>query len=157
MSEKDRKKSIQILNRKASHEYFIGDTYEAGMVLNGCEVKSIRNGNVSITASFCKIIRNEIYIFGMHIAPYEQGNRNNLDPLRERKLLLSKKEIAKISREISEKGKTIVPLKLYFSRSYAKLLIGIGTGKKLWDKRDSIATKDANRDKERALSARNRE
>ena len=156
MAEKNKSKTVQIMNRKAHHEYSISDTFEAGIVLSGCEVKSIRGGAASIAESFCKIINGEVFIIGMHVAPYEQGNRSNLDPLRVRKLLLSKMEIHKLERKINEKGFTIVPMKIYFTRGYAKIMVGIGEGKKLWDKRESIAQKDSNREKERALSSRNK-
>ena len=156
MAEKNKSKTVQILNRKAHHEYSISDTFEAGIVLSGCEVKSIRAGAASIAESFCKIINGEVFIIGMHVAPYEQGNRSNLDPLRVRKLLLSKMEIHKLERKINEKGFTIVPMKIYFTRGYAKIMVGVGEGKKLWDKRESIAQKDSNREKERALSSRNK-
>lgn len=153
MAEK-KKQNIQILNRKAHHEYIISDTYEAGLVLVGCEVKSIRSGNASITEAFCRITKGEVFIYGMHIAPYEQGNYSNVEPLRVRKLLLAKSEIAKLGRKIDEKGFTIVPMKIYFSHGYAKIMIGIGQGKKLWDKRDSIAERDSNREKQRSLLRR---
>lgn len=156
MAEKNKSKTVQIMNRKAHHEYSISDTFEAGIVLSGCEVKSIRGGAASIAESFCKIINGEVFIIGMHVAPYEQGNRSNLDPLRVRKLLLSKMEIHKLERKINEKGFTIVPMKIYFTRGYAKMMVGVGEGKKLWDKRESIAQKDSNREKERALSSRNK-
>lgn len=156
MAEKNKSKTVQIMNRKAHHEYSISDTFEAGIVLSGCEVKSIRAGAASIAESFCKIINGEVFIIGMHVAPYEQGNRSNLDPLRVRKLLLSKMEIHKLEKKINEKGFTIVPMKIYFTRGYAKIMVGVGEGKKLWDKRESIAQKDSNREKERALSSRNK-
>lgn len=145
---------VSITNRKAWHEYTIEDTYEAGLVLTGTEVKSIREGRASIQEAFCKLENGETHIIGMHIAPYEQGNRWNADPLRPRKLLLHKTEIHKIQRMLQEKGYTLVPLKLYFSKGYAKLNIGLGRGKKLYDKRDAIAARDVERDRRREEAGR---
>lgn len=150
----DQPKSIQILNRKARHEYFIEDIFEAGLVLSGTEVKSIREGKASITESYCKYENKEVFVIGMHISPFEQGNMFNVDPIRKRKLLLHKAEIAKIQKHLDEKGLTLVPLKIYFSRGYAKMQIGLARGKKLFDKRDTIAAKDVEREKQRAFSGR---
>lgn len=149
MAKEEKHKQINISNRKAYHEYHIGDTFEAGIVLSGTEVKSIREGKASITESYCKVESNEIWIHGMHIAPYEQGNRFNVDPLRPRKLLLHGTEITKIHRELQEKGFTLIPLKIYFTRGYAKVHIGLARGKKLYDKRDSIAERDVERERRR--------
>lgn len=142
-------KNVSIANRKAWHEYHIGETFEAGMMLSGTEVKSIRASKASITEAYCKIENGEVWIHGMHVAPFEQGNRYNVDPIRPRKLLLHKSEISKITRQLAEKGLTLIPLKLYFSRGYAKLNIGLAKGKKLWDKRDAIAERDVERDRRR--------
>ena len=133
-------------NKKARFDFFIEDIFEAGIVLTGTEIKSIRQGKVSINESYAKVRDCEIFILGMNISPYEQGNIFNVDPLRERKLLLSKREIRKIDEINRLKGKTIIPLRVYINeRGLAKVQIGIGTGKKNYDKRDSIAKKDAER------------
>ena len=133
-------------NKKARFDFFIEDIFEAGIVLTGTEIKSIRQGKVSINESYAKVRDGEIFILGMNISPYEQGNIFNVDPLRERKLLLSKREIRKIDEINRLKGKTIIPLRVYINeRGLAKVQIGIGTGKKNYDKRDSLAKKDAER------------
>ena len=133
-------------NKNARFDFFIEDIFEAGIVLTGTEIKSIRQGKVSINESYAKVRDGEIFILGMNISPYEQGNIFNVDPLRERKLLLSKREIRKIDEINRLKGKTIIPLRVYINeRGLAKVQIGIGTGKKNYDKRDSIAKKDAER------------
>ena len=133
-------------NKKARFDFFIEDIFEAGIVLTGTEIKSIRQGKVSINESYAKVRDGEIFILGMNISPYEQGNIFNVDPLRERKLLLSKREIRKIDEINRLKGKTIIPLRVYINeRGLAKVQIGIGTGKKNYDKRNSIAKKDAER------------
>ena len=147
-------KNVSIANRKAWHEYNIGETFEAGLMLSGTEVKSIRESKASITEAYCKVENGEVYIYGMHVAPFEQGNRWNVDPTRPRKLLLHKTEINKIARQLAEKGLTLVPLKLYFSHGYAKLNIGLARGKKLWDKRDAIAQRDVERDRRREEALR---
>lgn len=141
-----REKKIVANNKKARFDFFIEDIFEAGIVLTGTEIKSIRQGKVSINESYAKVRDGEIFILGMNISPYEQGNIFNVDPLRERKLLLSKGEIRKIDEINRLKGKTIIPLRVYINeRGLAKVQIGIGTGKKNYDKRDSIAKKDAER------------
>jgi len=152
--EQEKQRSVNIVNRRAWHEYAIEETFEAGIVLSGTEVKSMRLGKASVQESYCKVENSEVLLIGMHIAPYEQGNRSNVDPLRIRKLLLHKLEIHKIDRALKEKGMTLVPLKIYFTRGYAKLTIGLGRGKKLWDKREAIAGRDVERDKQRELSER---
>ncbi len=154
MDKDQKQKNISIANRKAWHEYNIGETFEAGLVLSGTEVKSIRNGKASIQESYCKVENGEVWIHGMHIAPFEQGNRWNVDPLRPRKLLLHKGEINRINKQLAEKGLTLVPLKLYFYRGYAKLNIGVGRGKKLWDKREAIADRDVERERRREEAGR---
>ena len=154
MSEERKHKNVSIANRKAWHEYHIGETFEAGLMLSGTEVKSIRDGKASITEAYCKVENGEAWILGMHVAPFEQGNRWNVDPLRPRKLLLHKGEIHRINRQLAEKGLTLVPLKLYFSRGYAKLNIGLARGKKLWDKREAIADRDIERDRRREEAGR---
>lgn len=141
-----REKKIVANNKKARFDFFIEDIFEAGIVLTGTGIKSIRQGKVSINESYAKVRDGEIFILGMNISPYEQGNIFNVDPLRERKLLLSKREIRKIDEINRLKGKTIIPLRVYINeRGLAKVQIGIGTGKKNYDKRDSIAKKDAER------------
>lgn len=138
-------------NKKAYHDYFILDTYEAGIELQGTEIKSIRKGSVNLKDSFIRIRNDEAFIDNMHIAPYEQGNRFNHEPLRQRKLLLHKKEIKKLQKELKENGLTIVPTKLYFNTSKLKVEIALARGKKLYDKRQDLKAKDAKRDMERAL------
>lgn len=136
-------------NRKAWHDYFVEETYEAGVALFGTEVKSIRGGKVNLKDSYCVIREGEIYALGVHISPYEQGNIFNREPLREKKLLMHKKEIRKLHEEISQKGLALVPLSLYFSGSRVKLELGLCKGKKLYDKRDSEAERQTQRDLER--------
>ena len=136
-------------NKKAYHDYFIEDVYEAGIELFGTEVKSLRMGNCSIKEAFISVDKGEVYIHQMHINPYEKGNIFNKDPLRKRRLLLHKAEIRKLIGGSKEKGYTIVPLKVYFKGSYVKLEIGLARGKKLYDKRQSIAQKDQARQAER--------
>ncbi len=133
-------------NKKAYHEYFIDEKYEAGISLHGTEVKSLRMGKCSIKEAFVKIEHGEVFVYGMHISPYEKGNIFNRDPLRVRKLLLHKKEIRTLSQKIKEKGFTIVPLSVYLSDSLVKVEIGLARGKKLYDKRADIAKKDAKRE-----------
>lgn len=138
-------------NKKAYHDYFILDTYEAGIELQGTEIKSIRKGSVNLKDSFIRIRNDEAFIDNMHIAPYEQGNRFNHEPLRQRKLLLHKKEIKKLQKELKENGLTIVPTKLYFNTSKMKVEIALARGKKLYDKRQDLKEKDSKRDIEKAL------
>ena len=151
------KESIKLIanNKKAYHDYFIEETYEAGIALHGTEVKSLRMGKCSIKESFVRIENEEVYIYGMHISPYEKGNIFNRDPLRVKKLLLHKSEIRKMKGKIAEKGYTLVPLKVYFNRSLVKVEIGLAKGKKLYDKRQDIAKKDQRREAERDFKVRN--
>ncbi len=142
-------------NKKAGHDYFIEETIEAGMVLTGTEIKSIRAGKVQLKDSFVRLRHGEAWIINMHISPFDQGNRFNHDPLRERKLLLHKKQISELVGAVKRDGYTIVPLKMYIKDGYAKLLIGIGKGKKDYDKRDDMRKKEAKREMERAFKARN--
>ena len=150
------KDSIKLIanNKKAYHDYFIEETYEAGIALHGTEVKSLRMGKCSIKESFVRIEKGEVFIYGMHVSPYEKGNIFNLDPLRVKKLLLHKGEINKLVGKIAEKGFTLVPLKVYFKGSLVKVEIGLARGKKLYDKRDDLAKKDAKREIDRAFKAR---
>ena len=145
------KESFKLIanNKKAYHAFFIDDKYETGIELFGTEVKSIRMGKCSIKESFVRIEKGEVYIYGMHINPYEKGNIFNKDPLRVRKLLLHKTEINKLAAKIAEKGYTLVPLQVYFKGSLVKVEIGLARGKKLYDKRDDIAKKDQRREVER--------
>ena len=138
-------------NKKAYHDFFIDETYEAGIELAGTEVKSLRQGNCSIKEAYVSIENGQIYIVHMHINPYEKGNIFNKDPLRKRRLLLHKYEINKLIGKTKEKGYTIVPLKVYFSKSLVKVEIGLARGKKLYDKRHDIAKKDQNREAAREL------
>ena len=142
-------------NKKAYHDYFILDTYEAGISLAGTEVKSLRMGKCSIKESFIRIDKGEVFIYGMHISPYEKGNIFNKYTLRERKLLLHKAEINKLFGKIKEKGVAIVPLKVYFKGSLVKVEIGLAKGKKLYDKRQDIAKKDQQREASRDFKIRN--
>ena len=142
-------------NKKAYHDYFIEDTYEAGIELAGTEVKSLRMGKCSIKESFIRTDSGEVIIYGMHISPYEKGNIFNKDPLRPRKLLLHRSEINRLSGRISEKGYTIMPLKVYFKGSLVKVEIGLAKGKKLYDKRASIAKKDQLREAQKDFKLRN--
>lgn len=139
-------------NKKASHDYFIEETYECGLVLTGTEIKSLRQGRANIGDAFATIRNAEAFVHNMHISPFEQGNRHNPgDPTRARKLLLKKAEINKLIGLTKQQGYTLVPLKIYVRNGYAKLLIGLGRGKKLYDKRDTAAKRDAQRDIQRAL------
>lgn len=142
-------------NKKAFHDYFIEDKYEAGISLAGTEVKSLRMGKCSIKESFIRIENGEVYINKMHISPYEKGNIFNKDPLRVRKLLLHKSEIRKLMGQIAQKGYTIVPLNVYFKGSLVKVEIGLAKGKKLYDKRQDIAKKDQRREAERKFKVQN--
>lgn len=142
-------------NKKAYHDYFILETYEAGIALHGTEVKSLRMGKCSVKESFIRIENGEMFIYGMHISPYEKGNIFNKDPLRVRKLLLHKGEIHKMLGKTKEKGIAIVPLKVYFKGSLVKVEIGLAKGKKLYDKRQDIAKKDQKREAQRDFKMQN--
>ena len=142
---KDSGKKVLASNRKARHEYFIEESYEAGIVLKGTEVKSIRQGKVNIKESYASIEDGEVFINNLHISPYEQGNIHNVDPIRKRKLLLHKSQIRKLASETIKKGFTLVPLTLYIKDGKVKVQIAIARGKKLYDKRETIAKKDAER------------
>lgn len=142
-------------NKKAYHDYFIEESYEAGISLAGTEVKSLRMGKCSIKESFIKIEHEEVFIYGMHVSPYEKGNIFNKDPLRIKKLLLHQYEIRKISAQIAEKGFTLVPLKVYLKGSLVKVQIGVARGKKLYDKRQDIAKKDQKREAQRDFKIKN--
>ena len=143
------------VNRQARHEYFVLETYEAGIELYGTEIKSIRTGSVNLKEAWADIQNGQVYIYGMHISPYEKGNIFNKDPLRIRKLLLHRYEINKIEAKLKEKGLTLVPLKVYFKDSLVKVEIGMARGKKLYDKRQDIAKKDQRREAERDFKVKN--
>ncbi|MBQ8318215.1 MAG: SsrA-binding protein SmpB [Lachnospiraceae bacterium] len=142
-------------NKKAYHDYFIEDTYEAGIALAGTEVKSLRMGKCSIKESFIRVEDEEVFVYQMHISPYEKGNIFNKDPLRVRKLLLHKSEIRKLIGQQKMKGYTLIPLRVYFKDSLVKVEVGLARGKKLYDKRDDIAKKDVKREAERDFKVRN--
>lgn len=142
-------------NKKAGHDYFIEDTIEAGIVLQGTEIKAIRAGKVQLKDSFVRIRNNEAWISNMHVSPYDQGNRFNHDPLRSRKLLLHKKQISQLIGRTKQDGYSIVPLKMYIKDGYAKVLIGVGKGKKNYDKRETLKKKEAKREMERVFKAKN--
>ena len=151
------KDSVKLVanNKKAYHDYFIENKYEAGVALHGTEVKSIRMGKCSIKESFIRIENGEVWVYGMHVSPYEKGNIFNKDPLRPKKLLLHKDEIRKIEGKIAQKGYTLVPLNVYFKGSLVKVEIGLAKGKKLYDKRQDIAKKDQRREAERKFKVQN--
>ena len=142
-------------NKKAFHDYFIDETYEAGVALHGTEVKSMRMGKCSIKESFIRIENGEVFVYGMHVSPYEKGNIFNKDPLRVKKLLMHKYEINKLAGKISEKGYTLVPLQVYFKEGKVKVEVGLARGKKLYDKREDIAKKDVRRETEREFKIKN--
>jgi|SRR5690554_2660314 len=147
----DNKNTPTIQNRKAYHDYQIDETYEAGIVLQGTEVKSLRDGKANFTDAFAFIQNEEVWLREFHISPYKFGSFSNHEPRRQRKLLLSKKEIRELDKFIQQKGYTLVPLKLYFKGGYAKVLIGVARGKKKFDKRESIKEKDTKRDMQRSI------
>lgn len=154
MSEKKSDRKTIAENRKARHDFFVIENYEAGIELFGTEVKSVRAGTVNLKDSYCEIDKGEIFALGIHISPYDQGNIFNKDPQRPKKLLMHKKEIMKLAGHVSREGYTIVPLALYFKGSRVKMDLGLCKGKKLYDKRDDIAKRDAARDIERHMKDR---
>ena len=151
------KSEIKIVaqNKKAYHDYFVEETYEAGIELFGTEVKSVRQGKINLKDSWCNIVKGEIFVNGMHISPYDHGNIFNRDPLRPKTLLMHKKELLKLFGLTKQQGYAIIPLQVYFTKGKAKLLIGLCKGKKLYDKREDAAKKSANREIERNMSLRN--
>lgn len=151
------KESMKLVanNKKAYHDYFVDEKYEAGLVLHGTEVKSLRMGKCSIKEAFIRIENGEVWVYGMHISPYEMGNIFNKDPLRPKKLLMHKSEINKLLGKIKEKGITLVPLQVYFKDGRAKIEVGLCRGKKLYDKRQDIAKKDQRREAEKEFKIRN--
>ncbi len=150
MSEKPEFKTVAT-NRKARHDYFIDDTYEAGVALTGTEIKSVRAGRVSLQDGYARPERGELWLMNVNIAPYNQGGIDNHDPMRRRKLLLHRGEIAKLESEMQQKGMTIVPLRMYIKGNRAKIELGVARGKKMYDKRETIAQRDAERDMQRAM------
>ena len=152
--EKEKIKQITV-NRKARHDYFVEETYECGIALAGTEVKSLRAGAVNLKDSYCSIDGGELFVNGMHISPYEQGNIFNRDPMRKRKLLMHRREILKLFGYVKRDGYSLIPLSLYFKGSRVKLELGLCRGKKLHDKRDAAAARDAKREIDRALKTRN--
>lgn len=152
-----RKRKLIANNKKARHDYFVEETYEAGIVLTGTEIKSARAGKVSIKESYAKFDGGELFVYGMNISPYEQGNRFNADPLRPKKLLLHKQELRKMIGQVTQKGMTIIPLSMYINeKGIAKMEIGVCRGKKTYDKREDIAKKDADRRMQQAMKKYNR-
>ena len=149
MAEKEKSRKIITDNRKARHDYFVCETYEAGIELFGTEVKSLRRGTVNLKDSYCTVDDGELFAHGVHISPYEQGNIFNRDPLRPKKLLMHKREILKLMGLVAKEGYTLVPLSLYFSGARVKVALGLCKGKKLYDKRDADAERSANRQIER--------
>jgi SsrA-binding protein len=143
-------------NKKAYHDYFIDDLYEAGMVLTGTEIKSVRLGNVNIKESYCRIRKGEVFVDGMNISPYEFGNRENVESLRSRKLLLHRTEIEKLTKKVDEKGCSLVPTRIYLKNGMAKIEIGVARGKKLYDKRETLKRKQAERESQRDIREFNR-
>ena len=156
MTEKKQSGKIIAQNKKAWHDYFVDEKYEAGIALFGTEVKSIRAGQVNLKDSYCSVKNGELFVLGMHVSPYEKGNIFNREPRRERKLLMHKREIMKINGMLTQKGYTLVPLSLYFSGKNVKVELGLCRGKKLYDKRDSIAAKEVNRELDRKMKEFNR-
>ena len=156
MADKKQSEKIIAQNKKAWHDYFVDEKYEAGIALFGTEVKSIRAGQVNLKDSYCSVKNGELFVLGMHVSPYEKGNIFNREPRRERKLLMHKREIMKINGMLTQKGYTLVPLSLYFSGKNVKVELGLCRGKKLYDKRDSIAAKEVNREIDRKMKEFNR-
>ena len=155
MADKNPTRKIIAQNKKALHDYFVEERYEAGIALYCTEVKSVRAGAVNLKDSFCRIYNGELFILGMHISPYEQGNIFNRDPMREKKLLMHKKEIMKLLGLVGADGYSLIPLSLYFSGSHIKVELGLCRGKKLYDKRESDAKRQAKREMERTFKERN--
>lgn len=141
-------------NKKANHDYFIEETFETGIVLQGTEIKSIRAGRVNLKDSYARVHNGELFLYSMHVSPYKQGNRYNHDPLRTRKLLMHRREINKLIGYTKETGYSLVPLKVYLKNGFAKVLLGVGKGKKKYDKREDLKKKEAKRDIERAFRDR---
>jgi SsrA-binding protein len=143
-------------NRKARHDYFVEETFECGLALHGTEVKSLRAGRANLRDSYASVVANELFVHGMHISPYEQGNQFNTDPLREKKLLMHRSEIQRLGGLVQRQGYALIPLEILLKNGRMKLILGLCKGKKLYDKREDTAKRDANREMERALRARDR-
>jgi SsrA-binding protein len=156
MAVKDKDRNVIAQNKRASHDYFIEETYEAGIVLKGTEIKSMRAGRMNLKDSFARISNGEMYLHNAHISEYEQGNRYNHEPTRARKLLLHKKQINTLIGQTQQKGYALVPLKVYLKNGFAKVLIGLAKGKKNYDKRETLKRKDAKREVDRALKERSK-
>ena len=156
MAKKMKPKADNVLaqNKKARHDYNILDTYEAGIALTGTDIKSVLDGKTNLRDGFVRITNDEAWLVNVHISPYKEGNQFNVDPLRNRKLLLHKKEIRKLLEALTQQGLTAVPLKMYLKHGYAKVLVGVAQGKKLYDKRESLKQKDQKRDIARAMKER---
>lgn len=154
LAKKESSVKVVATNRKARHEYFIEETYEAGIVLTGTEIQSVRQGRVSLAEAYAEVRNGEVFLVNCHIAEYDFGNRLNHDPRRSRKLLLHKKQIRRLDSRVRERGYTIVPLRMYITRGYAKVEIGLAKGKKIWDKRQDIAKRQVQREMERAAKWR---
>ncbi len=150
----EREEKVVCVNRKARHDYFIEETYEAGLVLKGSEVKSLREGKANLKDSSARILRGEAFLLNAHISPYSAANQFNHDPTRSRKLLLHRKEIERLSVKSAERGLTLVPLRLYFKEGKAKVEVAVARGKKLYDKRESLKRKESRREVERSLKSR---
>ena len=153
---KDEGRQVVARNRKARHEFDILETLEAGMELRGPEVKSIRAGHVSFQDAFARVDRGEVWLHSLHISPYEQANRFNVDPVRPRRLLLNRQEIRRLAAKVDEKGLTLVPLDIHFSRGYAKVTLGVARGRKLHDKREALKRRQQEREARRAVEAHSR-
>lgn len=151
---KDEGRKVVARNRKARHLFDILETVEAGMELRGPEVKSMRAGQISFQDAFARVERGEVWLHSLHVSPYEQANRANVDPVRPRRLLLNRKEIRHLAAKVDEKGLTLVPLDIYFSRGYAKVTLGVGRGRKLHDKREALKRREQDREARRAMEAR---
>lgn len=147
---------VVALNRKARHDYFVEETYEAGLELRGTEVKSMRMGRMNLKDSYASVDRSELFVYGMHVSPYEKGSFSNTDPLRPKKLLMHRNEILKLEQQVMKKGLTLVPLSVYLKNGRMKLELGVCRGKKAFDKRDSIAERDVKREIARTMRERNR-
>jgi len=154
MADKKTKRKNLVENRRAGHEYFFLETYETGIELKGTEVKSLRAGKGNLNDAFGRIENGELWLYGFHISPYEFGNRNNHEELRPKRLLMHKREIAKLHSKVKEQGLTLIPTKVYFSGSWVKVEMALSQGKKLYDKRDSAAERDAKRQMDRAMKER---
>ena len=154
MAEKKQSSRIIAQNRKAWHDYFVDEKYEAGIALFGTEVKSLRAGTVNLKDAYCSVEKGELFVVGMHISPYEKGNIFNKDPRRNRRLLMHKREILRLFGKIKQDGYSLIPLTVYFKNSRVKLELGLAKGKKLYDKRDSVAARDAKREIDRTMKSR---